>query len=159
MAGRSLSYVDPVTIADLQAAVAKWQDVDGASRLLKAGKLCEEAGEVMGAVVKMREGRRTVGDLADELADVLIVAAGLAALADVDLGAAVARRWNADVRHREARAVAPDPDVEGLRAVLADAWWEDCGLGVWSEHPEVAAQARADAHRARDMVDGEAVGE
>lgn len=52
----------------------KWNKSDAEVAL----KLCEEAGEVGGAVIKRDEGRRTDQDLRDELGDLLIVASVLA---------------------------------------------------------------------------------
>lgn len=74
--------------ADVLAWVAeRWPDCTGP--LWRAAKLCEEAGEVMGAVVKMHEGRKTLADLAQETAQVVICAMALAESAGFGLDAAV----------------------------------------------------------------------
>lgn len=78
--------------ADVLAWAAKrWPDgVDVQSRALK---LAEEAGEVIGAVVKMPEGRKSKADLAIELAQLVMCAKGLAEAAGIDLDAAVSSEW------------------------------------------------------------------
>jgi len=63
---------------------------DPRSRALKLG---EEAGEVLGAVVKMDEGRKTLADLAMELAQLVICAMALAESAGIDLEQAIAAEW------------------------------------------------------------------
>lgn len=56
--------------------------------------LCEEAGEVAKVVVKTHHGIRAHdrGDLAEELADVVLVATGMAVRCGIDLDAAVAAK-------------------------------------------------------------------
>lgn len=60
-------------------------------------KLAEEAGEVCRAVVEADyasvNGTGRTSDLADELGDVVIACAGLAARSGIDLNDAVAARW------------------------------------------------------------------
>lgn len=65
----------------------KWPD--RTDPIWRAGKLCEEAGEVMGAVIKMDEGRKTLDDLRMELAQVVICAMALAESAGIGLFPAV----------------------------------------------------------------------
>lgn len=107
-----------IDLLQASRAVEKWQDAcfpekagRGAEQLLsKAGKLCEEAGEVMGAVIKSRHtterhaafGRdRIVG----EVGDVLITVLALCAHLDVDPEDVLRDRWES-VRRR--------PDVHPL---------------------------------------------
>ena len=70
------------------------------SLLASAAKVGEEAGEVLGAAVKISEGRATLADLEDEMADVAIALAGFAGMLGIDLEAAVGRRWVHDVALR-----------------------------------------------------------
>lgn len=57
---------------DIWAHIAqRWPSADPFSQ---ACKVAEEAGEVVGAVIKQREGRRTEDDVLDELADTVIAA-------------------------------------------------------------------------------------
>lgn len=71
----------------------------------RAMKLAEEAGEVVGAVVKMAEGRKTKADLATEMAQLVMCVLGLAAAADIDLDVAVRNEW-ADMQTRQWRGAA-----------------------------------------------------
>jgi NTP pyrophosphatase (non-canonical NTP hydrolase) len=59
----------------------------------RALKLAEEAGEVVGAVVKMSEGRKTLADLATECAQAVMCLKGIAGAAGFDLDAAVTAEW------------------------------------------------------------------
>jgi len=91
------------TIRHLQDEVGPWQRTRWpmtATVERTAMKVGEEAGEVLGAVIKCGEGRRTVEDVANELADVLITACACADLHGIDLQDAVSRRWNEDVKLR-----------------------------------------------------------
>jgi NTP pyrophosphatase (non-canonical NTP hydrolase) len=115
----------PLDLRDFQAAVGVWQsDVFGDHRdpTTKAGKVCEEAGEVMGAVIRLLEAvpRATLQDVAGEAGDVVISLAGLSELLGFDLDVAIAERW-ADVRGRDfadvhTRAVRPGARVAALEA-------------------------------------------
>ncbi len=69
----------------------RWPD-DNDDRLI-AAKLGEEAGEVLGAAIKIPEGRATVEDLCDEIGDTLIALAALAARHDRTLDGLLRRRW------------------------------------------------------------------
>lgn len=80
----------------------EWANGQEVSLLFRATELGGECGEVLNVVKKIareREGwrgsRATTGDLADELADVVICADLLAAAEGIDLEAAVARKFNA----------------------------------------------------------------
>lgn len=95
-----------MNLIDLQAEVATWHY----DRFPTAGpthvalKLAEEAGEACRAVVDGDYPSLTgrgAGSLADELGDVAITCAALAARAGINLEVAVARRW-ATVKRRGA---------------------------------------------------------
>lgn len=58
-----------------------------------ANKLGEECGEVLGAVVKIPEGRATEQDLKDELGDVLIVISQFASMLNTTLDELVTQRF------------------------------------------------------------------
>lgn len=60
----------------------------------RAMKLGEEAGEVLGAVTKMDEGRKTKADLGQELAQAVICCMGVAEAAGIDLDQEVRREWD-----------------------------------------------------------------
>lgn len=60
----------------LAFCVERWGEKDLSDIALE---LCEESGEVAGAVVKLPEGRATLEDLDDEIGDVLIVLSQIAA--------------------------------------------------------------------------------
>lgn len=87
---------EPLGSAPRQADVLAWvmtrwpNAADPRSRALK---LAEEAGEVVGAVVKMGEGRKTKSDLGFELAQLVLCSMALAESADIDLGEYVAAEW------------------------------------------------------------------
>lgn len=79
-----------------QADVFAWVQrtfPDMTAPIHRAAKLAEEAGEVVGAVIKIAEGRKTKFDLADELGDLMLCALALADSAGIDLLAAAAMRW------------------------------------------------------------------
>lgn len=78
-----------------QADVLDWcarhgYATDMASRAMK---LTEEAGEVMGAVIKIPEGRKTLTDLGQELAQLTICAMTVAEAAELDLDTEIAVEW------------------------------------------------------------------
>lgn len=69
----------------------RWPDkCDPVSRAMKVG---EEAGEVIGAVVKMNEGRKTKADLAFECAQLVLCVQALAESAGFDLAEYVEAEW------------------------------------------------------------------
>lgn len=79
-----------------QADVFEWARdrwPDRVTPVWRALKLGEEAGEVQGAVVKMTEGRKSLDDLAQETAQLVICAMALAESAGFNLDAAVAAEW------------------------------------------------------------------
>lgn len=95
----------------VQAEVGEWQRrtwPDNQDPVTKALKFAEEAGEVAGAVIKMLEGRKTQGDLANEIGDSIIALAGLAEVADINLATAVVARWSS-VRERRYASNGGDP--------------------------------------------------
>lgn len=65
----------------------------GKPDVVVAAKLCEEAGECVGAAIKREEGRRGTDDVLDELGDVLIVCSVLAARLGTTIEEARARRF------------------------------------------------------------------
>lgn len=92
------------TQAQMLAFVAeRWPDRCGPDH--RAMKVAEEAGEVVGAVVKMSEGRKTKADVAQETAQLVMVAMALAESVGFDLAAAIADEW-ADLATRQWPGVA-----------------------------------------------------
>ena len=98
----------------VQREMAEWsaRHLSTSSPTLAALKVCEEAGEVAAAVVKPQDGSgRPCGDLAEELADVILAAATLAGFAAIDLEDVVVERigrlWDRD------RPPAPAPVDDG----------------------------------------------
>jgi len=98
--------IDPLTFAELRfgniARQRQWDPAGKTSGLFHAVELGGEAGEALNVVKKMqreawgmRGSRATVGDLAMELADVIIIADLLAWKFGIDLGAAVRAKFNA----------------------------------------------------------------
>lgn len=68
----------------------RWPTADQFSQ---ACKVAEEAGEVVGAVIKQREGRRTEDDVLDELADTVIAAIAAIQARGVAAELVVMDRW------------------------------------------------------------------
>jgi phosphoribosyl-ATP pyrophosphohydrolase len=88
--------------AALQGAVGVWRDARWPMNKTvdrSAMKVAEEAGEVVGAAVKMAEGRASMWNLATEAADTVIALYGLAHAAGFDLDLHVRERW-AEVQAR-----------------------------------------------------------
>jgi NTP pyrophosphatase (non-canonical NTP hydrolase) len=85
-----------MSLNDIGRQHCAWQDrnFDRISPLTQALALAEETGEVARAVLKTHHGIRSQdrGDVAEELADVVLVASGLAARLGIDLEAAVAAK-------------------------------------------------------------------
>lgn len=105
MAARAVEARPHPTQAQTLAWVAqRWPDRTGL--IWRAGKLCEEAGEVMGAVIKMDEGRKTLDDLRMETAQVVICAMALAEAAGFDLRNAVTDEYHRATDPGEARTSA-----------------------------------------------------
>lgn len=80
---------------------AEWPGNDQADLPFRALEFIDEAGEVAGAVKKLLRARRgihgsekTVQDVADEMGDVLVSLDLLADELGIDLGEAVARKFN-----------------------------------------------------------------
>lgn len=59
----------------------------------RAMKLAEEAGEVVGKVTRLAEGRGSVDALAKEMAQLAMCMKGLAAIFGIDIFAAVGAEW------------------------------------------------------------------
>ena len=85
----------------------------------RAMKFAEEAGELVGAVVRLLEGRGSRSDVQDEAGDVVVTLAALLAAVDVALVDAVYCRW-AEVQGRwwphvdvERRSTQEDSDKGG----------------------------------------------
>ncbi|MDV7193320.1 nucleoside triphosphate pyrophosphohydrolase family protein [Mycolicibacterium fortuitum] len=60
---------------------------------VRVGKVAEEGGEVMGALIKRTQGRATTADLEDELGDVILAALGAIDQLGLQPSELVARRW------------------------------------------------------------------
>ena len=137
-AGQSLD------LRDLHAAniarQAEWcpdQVPDLSFRGNELGGECGEAQNVIKKLERERQGwrgsRATKDDLADELADVVICADLCAVTADIDLGAAVRRKFNATSEKEGLSVFLPLPALASPRAdsdertagVLWSAWSED----------------------------------
>lgn len=102
-----------IDLRQASEAVVTWQDACFPERtgdtphgqlLAKAGKLCEEAGEVMGAVIKSRHiGERYTGHTLDkvdeELGDVIITWLAVCGHRGIDPEAILRERWDS-VRRR-----------------------------------------------------------
>lgn len=89
-------------VQQLQLEVGPWQRKRWpatATQERTALKVCEEAGELAGAVIKLAEGRRAPQDVRNEIGDVLISLAACADLHGFDLGDCARERW-AEVRER-----------------------------------------------------------
>lgn len=85
--------------------MAIWADVHLSTTdpVLAALKVCEEAGEVAGAVVKSLDGSHRVhGDLNDELADVVLAVMTCANFAHINMDRSIKAR----LEHLEKRAMA-----------------------------------------------------
>lgn len=74
------------TLHELGLEVAAWHRANwprSVNALAPIAKVAEEAGELVGAAVKMLEGRSTIAHVRAELGDVVIAAAGAAARLDL----------------------------------------------------------------------------
>ena len=84
------------TLASLQSDMGEWAaaHLTTDDPMLAALKVCEEAGELAGAIVKACDGsnRPSTGSVDDELADVVLAACTCASFLDVDLAAAVSAK-------------------------------------------------------------------
>lgn len=79
----------------LAASVGAHLDRLGVERTdwIRVGKVAEEGGEALGALIKRTQGRATTTDIEDELADVILAALGAINQLGVEPTALVARRW------------------------------------------------------------------
>lgn len=111
-------------LGTLAAAVSAHLDELGVERSdwVRVGKVAEEGGEVIGALIKRTQGRATTADVEDELADVILAALGAIDQLGVDPTALVARRWaEVSVRTRDtltrtsAAAEAQSSSAEGTQ--------------------------------------------
>lgn len=96
-----------VDIRMMQAQVTHWSQAnwpdDTDNELfphLKALKMCEEAGEVAGAIIKQGRPGVSKQDIADELGDLFITMCGVAEACNINLESAIEYRWHFDVAHR-----------------------------------------------------------
>lgn len=97
-----MSLPDPQEVSEHVAT--RWptrpMSPDAVAIVLAAAKVSEEAGEVSGAAVKWCEGRVSMVDLADEMADLVITVLSLAGRVGIaDIEGLVAARW-AEVKAR-----------------------------------------------------------
>ena len=87
---------DPTLVPLTQAATLAWVAARwpwSTAPEWRAIKTGEEAGEVLGALIKYREGRKTVDDVAQETAQLVICAMAFAESVGFDLDAAIAAEW------------------------------------------------------------------
>ncbi len=132
------------------ARQGEWDQDNQISAAYRGNELAGEVGEACNVIKKLERerlgilgSRATVGELADELADVLICADLIAMHYGIDLEAAVARKFNATsekvgLRTRLAAASDGDDDREGNAA--GEAYQVIGALAVAAglfEHPEV----------------------
>lgn len=89
-----MSAIDelPAQVTCLDWVRDKWPD--RTTPIWRAAKLCEEAGEVIGAVIKTDEGRKTIDDVKMETAQVVICALALAESVGFDLWQAVVDEYD-----------------------------------------------------------------
>jgi hypothetical protein len=100
-------------LADLCAEVSEWhaRELPNTARMVRVAKVGEEAGELIGAVIKAEQNiKRTpeewITQACDELADVIISACGAAeAIGIIDLQMVVAMRWR-EVKARRFATIA-----------------------------------------------------
>lgn len=86
-----MSDYSPIEVPDVWAHISqRWP---ASTPFTQCAKVAEEAGEVVGAAIKHREGRRTVDDIRVELADVVIAATGAMQALGADPARVVALRW------------------------------------------------------------------
>lgn len=148
-------WADMPTQADVLAWVAdRWPN--RTTPIWRAGKLSEEAGEVMGAVIKVDEGRKTVEDIRMEAAQVVICAMGLAESVGFDLWQAVADEWKRSGDTRLPAAPESDPVCPfpmGARVVPVDGWTKAAKI-VTDWHPVTPGAPFVVWTRPESMPDG-----
>lgn len=115
---------DPITLAAAQATVDEWIRTIGVryfDELTNLAQLVEEVGEVARILSRTRGEQSTkpgaeLGDLGDELADVLFVTICLANQSGIDLTAALRRnldkKTQRDATRHKNNAKLADPDVQ-----------------------------------------------
>lgn len=92
-----------IDLKHYQAEINEWQRSrwpDTAVVPYPALKLAEEVGEVVGAVVKVNEGRATLIDLKNEIGDAMISLLNLAETYGINTEMAFLSRWHNDVSQR-----------------------------------------------------------
>ena len=126
-------------------AFEQWDDKSPRDIALK---LCEEAGEVAGAAVKIREGRAKLRDMDDEVGDVLIVLSQYAAQRETTLDELRKQRFvfiQARARLRCAACDRGDYTIghaEGCPAAEALKQCPSCGQ--YSGHTKECTRPKAD---------------
>lgn len=95
------------TLASLQVEMGDWaaRHLSTTDPMLAVLKVCEEVGELAGALVKACDGseRPATGTVDDELADVVLAACTAAAFLDVDLAESVSAKLGELNRRQETR--------------------------------------------------------
>jgi hypothetical protein len=141
----------PLDLHQFQQEVGAWQAATFPghnSPLVKAGKVTEEAGEVMGAVIKFLDGRRGLVSVAEEGADLVVALAGLFELLGIDLDVAVHEHW-ATVRLRDngtAMARSRTIPVDDTAGWLDDqiVYWRRKALDTRDATAQAVCSARVD---------------
>ena len=81
----------PIEVPDIWAHVSRrWPS---STPFIQCAKVAEEAGEVVGAAIKLDEGRRGEQDVLDELADTIIAAMCAIQARGADPRHVVSSRW------------------------------------------------------------------
>jgi len=81
----------PIEVPDVWAHVSRrWPT---STPFTQCAKVAEEAGEVVGAAIKLIEGRRSEQDVLDELADTIIAAVCAIQARGADPRHVVSNRW------------------------------------------------------------------
>lgn len=91
-----------MTFEELQRATAERGELWGSPGLQfrfielagESGECCEAGKKYLRYKLGMKGGNADIGDIADEIADVVIAASALASELDLDLGEIVARKFN-----------------------------------------------------------------
>lgn len=115
---------------DLAVAVGEHLDALGVERCdwVRIGKVAEEGGEAVGALIKRTQGRATDTDVEDELADAVLAALGGINQLGLQASVLLARRWaQVSARTREgltksasAQNAERDPSAHAMQACGSD---------------------------------------
>lgn len=81
----------PIEVPDIWAHVSRRWPMS--TPFTQCAKVAEEAGEVVGAAIKLNEGRRTEQDLLDELADAILATICAIQARGADPRHVVSNRW------------------------------------------------------------------